>query len=123
MPENRCAITILCSVMSTSHPNHAVIDAGSKTLGSDPLFTFKDRANFLWQGMPSYGVIKGRSDLWLGAVYVESARVFNIKSQNRLRFVDRLEVISNNPFVVVNMHDKLYGVRNGEVERIILLDG
>ena len=35
----------------------------------------------------------------------------------------RLEIIPTNPFIVTNMHDELYGVRNGEVEKIISMTG
>jgi D-serine deaminase-like pyridoxal phosphate-dependent protein len=121
--ENRCTLTILASVMSTSHPNHAVIDAGSKTLGSDPLLAFQDRLNFYWQGKPSYGAVQGRPDLWLGSVAAESARVFYMNPQKKLRLGERLEIIPNNPFLVTNMHDKLYGVRGGKVERMISVTG
>lgn len=121
--ENRCTLTILASVMSTSHPNHAVIDAGSKTLGSDPLLAFQDRPNFYWQGKPSYGAVQGRPDLWLGSVAAESARVFCMNPQKKLRLGERLEIIPNNPFLVTNMHDQLYGVRGGKVERMISVTG
>ncbi len=121
--ENRCTLTILASVMSTSHPNHAVIDAGSKTLGSDPLLAFQDRPDFYWQGKPSYGAVRDRTDLWLGSVAAESARIFYMNPKNRLRLGQRLEIIPNNPFPVTNMHDQLYGVRNGKIKRIVTVTG
>ena len=121
--EDCCALTILTSVMSTSHPNHAVIDAGSKTLGSDPLIAFRDRPDFFWNGKPSYGAIRGRPDLWLGAMHAESARIFYMNPKKKLRLGERLEIIPNNPFIVSNIHDQWYGVRSGEVERMISVTG
>lgn len=121
--EDRCTLTILASVMSTSHSGHAVIDAGSKTLGSDPLLAFQDRPDFFWHGKPSYGKVRGRPDLWLGSVAAESARVFYTDSKKKLGLGERLEIIPNNPFIVTNMHDELYGVRNGKVEKMIPMTG
>ncbi|HEY50367.1 MAG TPA: hypothetical protein G4O20_00980 [Dehalococcoidia bacterium] len=121
--ENHCALTILATVTSTSHSNHAVIDSGSKTLGSDPLLAFQDRPNFYWQGKPSYGAVRGRPDLWLGSVAAESARVFYMNREKKLRLGERLEIIPNNPFLVTNMHDQLHGVRRGKMERMIPVTG
>jgi len=123
LTEDCCALTILTSVMSTSHPHHAVIDAGSKTLASDPLIAFQNRPNFFWQGRPSYGVIRGRPDLWLGAVHAESARLFYTNPKRKLEPGERLEIIPNNPFIVMNIHDQLYGVRSGEVIRTVPVTG
>lgn len=41
-----CALTVLTTVVSTSYPDHAVIDAGSKTLGGDSLITRRDAPGF-----------------------------------------------------------------------------
>ncbi len=121
--EDSCALTVLAAVMSTSHSGHAVVDAGSKTFGADPLFAFQDRPDFLWEGKPSYGKIRGRPDLWVGAVAAESARVFYRDQTKKLALGQRLEIIPTNPFIVTNMHDQVYGVRNGEVEKIIPMTG
>jgi D-serine deaminase-like pyridoxal phosphate-dependent protein len=121
--EEQCVLTVLSSVMSTSHSAHAVIDAGSKTLGSDPLFAFQDRPDFLWEGKPSYGRIRGRPDLWLGSVAAESARVFYTDPKKKLELGERMEIIPNNPFIVTNIHDEVYGVRNGRVEKVITMTG
>ncbi len=123
MTEDRCTLTILVGVMSTSHSGHAVIDVGSKTLGSDPLLAFQDRPGFFWNGKPSYGKVRGRPDLWLGAVAAESARLFYTETDKKLELGERLEIIPNNPFIVTNMHDELYGVRNGRVERMVSVTG
>jgi len=121
--EGCCALTILTSVTSTSHLSHAVIDTGSKTLGSDPLIAFQDRPGFFWHGKPSYGAIRDRPDLWLGAVHAESARIFYSNPKKKLKLGERLEIIPNNPFIVTNIHDQLYGVKNGELVMMISVTG
>lgn len=123
MKEDDCAMTILTGVMSTSHPAHAVIDAGAKTLGSDPLIAFRDRPDYYWNGKPGYGVIRGRPDLWLGVAAAESSIMYYTGPGKKFKIGDRLEIIPNNPFLVTNIHDKLYGVRDGEIETIIPVTG
>jgi D-serine deaminase-like pyridoxal phosphate-dependent protein len=121
--EDKCALTVLVSVMSTSHSEHAVIDAGTKTFGADSLIMFRNKPGFFWKGMPSFGLVRGRPDLWLGALHAETGRVFYKAPEEKLSIGERLEIIPNNPFVVINMHNKLYGVRSGKVETVIPVTG
>jgi D-serine deaminase-like pyridoxal phosphate-dependent protein len=123
MTAEQCALTVLTSVMSTSHPGHAVIDAGGKTLGGDPLIAFYEAPGFFWEGKPSYGYVQGRSDLWLGAVHAECGRIFYKDAGEKLSLGERIEIVPNNPFVVINLHDRLYGVRKGKVETVIPVTG
>ena len=90
MTEDHCTLTILSGVMSTSHSGHAVIDAGLKTLGSDPLLAFQNRPDFFWHGKPSYGKIRGRPDLWLGSVSAESGCIYYMDPKKNLRLDEGL---------------------------------
>ena len=36
---------------------------------------------------------------------------------------ERLEIVPNNATLVINIHDRIYGVRNGAVEEIIPVTG
>jgi len=119
----QCALSILASVMSISHPGHAMLDCGLKTLGGDPLRQFSDRPDYLWDNKPSYGLIKGRPDLWLGSLSGEVSSVFYRDPAKRLSLGDRLEIIPNNPYPVINAQDELYGVRKGKIEKVISVTG
>jgi D-serine deaminase-like pyridoxal phosphate-dependent protein len=44
-------------------------------------------------------------------------------SEKRLSLGQRLEIVPNNALVVVNIHNDMYGVRNGVVERVIPITG
>jgi len=123
LTEDQCALTILASVMSTSHPGHAVIDVGLKTMGADSLISFRDRPGFFWNNMPCYGAIRRRPDLYLGALHAEVSRVFYRDPAKKLKLGERLEIIPNNPFIVINTQENLYGVRKGKVETIIPVTG
>jgi len=119
-----CALTVLTTVMSTSHPGWTMIDAGYKTFGNDSLRTARDDPHFSWRGMPSFGSIQGRPDLWLGSLSAESAHVFYMENESgRLNLGERLEIVPNNATLVINIHTTMYGVRNGVVERVIPVTG
>ena len=120
---DQCALSILASVMSISHPGHAMLDCGLKTLGGDPLRQFSDRPDYLWDNKPSHGLIKGRPDLWLGSLNGEVSSVFYRDPAKRLSLGDRLEIIPNNPYPVINTQDKLYSVRKGKIESVISVTG
>jgi D-serine deaminase-like pyridoxal phosphate-dependent protein len=79
---------------------------------------------FFWNGKPSYGSIQGRSDLWFGQISAETGLIYYKEDARRdLKLGDRLEIVPNSISLVVNIHEKLYGVRNGKVEMVIPVTG
>jgi len=116
----RRAVSVLATVISTSHASHAVIDAGFKTFGYDALIGYRDRPDYFWQGKPSYGMVKGRPDLWFGALHAEVGRVFYKDEGKKLQLGERIEILPNNATLVIHIMKRLYGVRGGKVERSIL---
>ena len=123
MTEDTCALTVLASVVSTSHSAHAVIDAGSKTFGAESVIARREVPGFFWEGKPSFGFIRGRPDLWLGRLSAETSCVYYKDTRKKLRLGQQLEIVPNNGHVVINIHDQIYGVRNGVVERVIQVTG
>ena len=118
-----CAVTVLTTVMSTSHSGWAVIDAGYKTFGADSLIEYRDTPGFFWNGKPSFGSVQGRPDLWLGRLSAETSCLDYVDPGKKLSFGERLEIVPNNATLVVNIHDRIYGVRNGAVEKVIPVTG
>ena len=118
-----CAVTVLTTVMSTSHPGWAVIDAGYKTFGADSLIAYRDTPGFFWNGKPSFGFVQGRPDLWFGRLSAETSCLDYMDPGKKLSFGERLEIIPNNATLVINIHDRIYGVRNGVVEKVIPVTG
>ena len=119
-----CAATVLVSVMSTSHPNHVIVDAGWKTFGADSVIERSDTPGFFWNGRPNFGYVQGRSDLRFVRVAAETSWVYYMEGANKdLKIGDRLEIVPNGINLVINIHDKLYGVRNGKIERVIRITG
>jgi D-serine deaminase-like pyridoxal phosphate-dependent protein len=119
-----CAVTVLTTIMSTSHSDYVVIDAGYKTFGADPLIEFRDAPGFFWNGRPSYGSVQGRPDLWFGRISAEtSVLYYTDPKKKKLSLGERLEIVPNNATLVINIHDQIYGVRNGAVEKVIPVTG
>ncbi len=118
-----CALTVLTTVVSTSHANFAVIDAGYKTFGADSLIGNRETPSFFWQGKPSFGSVEGRPDLWLGRLCAEVSCVYYKTPQKKLNLGDQLEIVPNNATLVINLHDVLYGVRNGVIEMVMPVTG
>jgi len=118
-----CAVTVLTTVMSTSHPDWAIIDAGYKTFGADSLIGRRETPGFFWKGKLSFGSIQGCPDLWLGALSAETSHVFYMEPEKKLSLGERLEIVPNNATLVINIHDQIYGIRNGVVERVIKVTG
>ena len=118
-----CAVTVLTTVVSTARSNMAIIDAGYKTFGKDSLIADRETPGFFWKGKPSFGPIQGRPDLWLGAIGAETGYIYYKDPNKKLSLGERLEIVPNNATLVINIHDQLYGVRNGVVEKVIPVTG
>jgi D-serine deaminase-like pyridoxal phosphate-dependent protein len=126
-PREACAAAVLCTVMSAANPRHIVIDAGYKLFGADSLIQYQNTPGFFWQGKPSFGSVQGRKDLWPGRISAETACVqymeTDIAPEKRLRIGDRLEIVPNNATLSISTQEKIYGVRNGMVERVFEVAG
>lgn len=100
-PED-CALTALTTVVA-KHPDRLVLDAGSKTLSSDPA------PNGL------FGTVKGFPYLEIWRLNEEHATV-RIAAVGPLPNIgDKLEVIPNHVCTTVNLHDSFVAVSHDEV--------
>jgi D-serine deaminase-like pyridoxal phosphate-dependent protein len=99
-----CAMTVLATVVSVPARERAVVDAGSKTLSSDPL---RPRAG-------GHGLLIGRA----GRIekLSEEHGVVAVSPVDRFRVGERVEILPNHACVVTNLHDRVFGVRAGMVE-------
>jgi len=118
-----CAVTVLTTVLSTAHDDYAMIDAGYKTFGSDSLFDQRGSPDFWWQDRLSYGSVQGRPDLWFGRLSAETGGIYYMKTGKKLTLGERLEIVPNNATLVINIHDRIYGVRRGAVEEEMPVTG
>jgi len=101
------ALTVLATVVSTAVPGQAVIDAGSKALGREPL-----RAN----GGGGFGVLMEHSEVTVKGMSEEHGLLDLEGSDWRPAIGDRVRVIPNHVCIVVHLNDVVHGVRNGVIE-------
>ncbi len=101
-----CAARVVTTVVSTAVPGRAILDAGSKTLSSDPL-----RAG----PQAGYGYVVEAPDAPLIKLNEEHGYLDTTNSPHPFRVGEVLSVIPNHVCTCVNMHDDVWLVRNERV--------
>jgi D-serine deaminase-like pyridoxal phosphate-dependent protein len=105
-----CALTILATVVSVPAPDRAVVDAGSKTLSSDPL-----------RPTPGgYGQLLGRASRI--EKLSEEHGVVAVAPGEAFRVGERVRILPNHACVVANLHDRLVGVSGERVETVLAVE-
>jgi len=102
-----CALTILATVVSVPAADRAVLDAGSKTLSTDPLRPVAG----------GYGQLLGRSSR-IEKLSEEHGVVAVAKGES-FKVGERVRVLPNHACVVANLHDQLVGVCGDRVEAVL----
>jgi D-serine deaminase-like pyridoxal phosphate-dependent protein len=102
--EDDCAMTVLATVVSAPAPDRAVIDAGSKTLSSDPRRPELD----------GFGQVVGRQSRIVRVS--EEHGVLAVTPGEEFRVGERVRVLPNHACAVTNLHDQLMAVRAGRIE-------
>jgi D-serine deaminase-like pyridoxal phosphate-dependent protein len=103
-----CALTVLATVVSTAVPGQAVIDAGSKALGREPLRASSGEGGFGSLLEHPEVVVKGMS---------EEHGILDLASTSwKPRVGERVRVIPNHVCIVVHLNDLVFGVRGARVE-------
>jgi D-serine deaminase-like pyridoxal phosphate-dependent protein len=93
-----CAVTVLATVVSTSVPHRAIIDAGSKTLTADTLLS-GDRRYF--------GYIQDHPELLLEDLSEEHGHLI-LPDNSPVRMGDRLRIVPNHVCPCINLHDRVF---------------
>jgi D-serine deaminase-like pyridoxal phosphate-dependent protein len=101
-----CALRIVTTVVSRPTEGRAILDAGSKTFSSDPM------------GLEGYGLVLEYPQSVLGGLSEEHGHLDVSASNARPSIGERVTVIPNHACAVSNLHDRVYGVRDGRVERV-----
>lgn len=99
-----CAMTVLATVISVPAADRAVLDAGSKTLSSDPL---RPRPG-------GHGWLLDRQSRI--ARLSEEHGVVAVADGESFRVGERVRVLPNHACVVSNLHDRVFAVRGERVE-------
>jgi D-serine deaminase-like pyridoxal phosphate-dependent protein len=108
-----CAATVLATVVSTALPGQMIIDGGSKTFSSDRL------AN---PAEVTFGQVVEAPGARFHKMNEEHGFVDMTHAEANFSVGDRVRVIPNHICVVVNLHEKVYGVRGDTVEEVWPVD-
>jgi D-serine deaminase-like pyridoxal phosphate-dependent protein len=99
------AYSVLATVVSTSVPGQAVVDAGSKALSREEL-----RA----EG-GGFGALLDRPDIMVKAVSEEHGLLDLSATEWRPRVGERVRIVPNHVCVSVNLQDRVFGIRGDEI--------
>ncbi len=101
-----CALTVLATVVSTAVRGQAVIDAGSKTLGREPLRAEGD----------GFGALLDHPEVVVARMSEEHGILDLSKSTWSPRLGDQVRIVPNHVCIVVHLFDEIIGVRGHVVE-------
>lgn len=109
--EDQCAMSVLATVVSIPRPGMVIIDAGSKTFGSD-----------VNSHLPGYATLRGNPEVFVDRLSEEHG---NVRVPDGMSFSigDVLQFVPNHCCATTNLHDRLAGVRDGQYVHDIQVDG
>jgi D-serine deaminase-like pyridoxal phosphate-dependent protein len=102
---DECAYTVLATVVSTSVPGQAVIDAGAKSLAKEELRGTAE----------GYGALLDRPDVVLKSLSEEHGILDLSGTDWRPRLGERVRVVPNHVCVSVNLQERVWGIRGDEM--------
>ncbi|HEV8409708.1 MAG TPA: alanine racemase [Gemmatimonadaceae bacterium] len=108
-----CALTVLATVVSTSVPGQAVIDAGAKALGREPMRGVEGEG---------WGALLDRPEVLVSRMSEEHGILDLSKTSWRPQVGELVRVVPNHVCIVVHLNDVMYGVRGSRVETSWLVD-
>jgi D-serine deaminase-like pyridoxal phosphate-dependent protein len=110
--QDTCAARVLTTVVSRAAPERFVVDAGSKCHTSDGT------------GRPNWIQVAGRGDLTMQFISEEhGVGSIDHSSGPGLSIGDKLELIPSHVCPVINLFDRAYAVRQGEVVGELVVAG
>ncbi len=101
-----CALTVLATVVSTSVPGQAVIDAGTKSLGREPLN----------RGDAGWGALLDHPEVIVGRMSEEHGVLDLSASSWKPHVGEQVRIVPNHVCIAVHLADTIYGARNEVVE-------
>jgi len=104
----RCALTVIATVISKPSDDRAVIDAGSKTLGLD-------KGAHGVSNIEGYGIVKNFNGVTIERLSEEHG-ILKIENEGKnLKIGDRVEIIPNHACTVINLFDEAYITKDQEI--------
>lgn len=104
-PED-CALTVLATVVSTSVPGQAVIDAGSKALAREPM---RDASS-------GFGAVMDRPEVTVKGMSEEHGLLDLSATDWRPEVGERVRIVPNHVCAVVHLFDRVATISNGKLQ-------
>lgn len=101
-----CALTVLATVVSVAVKGQAVVDAGTKALGREPLRADGD----------GYGALLDHPEVIVSRMSEEHGILDLSQTSWRPRLGDQVRIVPNHVCIVVHLFDEVFGVRGHAVE-------
>ncbi len=101
-----CALTVLATVVSTAVPGQAIVDAGTKALGREPI---------RGADVPGFGVLLDRPEVYVRAMSEEHGTLELSQSSWRPTIGEQVRIIPNHVCIVTHLFDEAVGVRRHDV--------
>jgi D-serine deaminase-like pyridoxal phosphate-dependent protein len=105
-PDFKVALSVLATVISKTPGERIVVDAGVKAISGE-------------RGLPS---VKGLSGLKLKALHAEHAPIELTAPSAPVEVGHKIEIAVHYHDGTINLHRRMFGVRNGAVERIFNIE-
>ena len=105
-PNFRLALSVLTTVISKTNDARLVLDAGVKAISGE-------------RGLPS---VKGMPNLKLKALHAEHAPIEILGPVANVEVGEKLELAVQYHDGTIHLHDRMYGMRNGSMERIFSIE-
>jgi D-serine deaminase-like pyridoxal phosphate-dependent protein len=106
---DECAATLLVTVVSTARPGQIIVDGGSKTFSSDRLAGSAES---------TFGHVVEAPEAVFHKMNEEHGYVDVRQCDRKFEIGERLRIVPNHICVAVNLHERIYGIRNGAVEEV-----
>jgi D-serine deaminase-like pyridoxal phosphate-dependent protein len=104
VPLERCALSVLGTVVARPSPNRLILDTGMKALSGEVL-SWRTRG---------FGMVLGHPELFVAQLYEEHA-IMTSEEPIAIPVGERLRVVPNHACTCVNLHERMLVLENGSV--------
>jgi D-serine deaminase-like pyridoxal phosphate-dependent protein len=111
VPSERCALTVLATVVSRPDPRRLILDAGSKALAAERLTPLTS----------GFGLVLGHPELTVERLFEEHAIVVS-QAPSDVSVGERLRIVPNHACACANLHERALVVADGAVEDVWPVD-
>lgn len=111
VPVERCALSVLGTVVARPSPTRLIMDTGMKALSGEVLSP----------STRGFGLVLGHPELFVARLYEEHAIVHSEEPID-IRVGDRLRVVPNHACTCANLHERMLVIEHGSIADVWSVD-